>query len=133
MRTTRRPIVLVCLVLLSCVAVLAAWITERDGVPGDPLFCTRRGTALSLDAIEARVAQHAAKAALSCPSLAAKTTTPHVLRHSTAMRLLHAGVDTSVIALWLGHFSGVPKLSQVVSFQADARGECQTFWIPCAT
>ncbi len=87
------------------VAVLAAWMTERDGGPGDPLFCTRRGTALSLDAIEARVAQHAAKAALTCPSLAAKTTTPHVLRHSTAMRLLHAGVDTSVIALWLGHES----------------------------
>ena len=87
------------------VAVLAAWMTERDGVPDDPLFCTRRGTALSLDAIEARVRQHAAKAALTCPSLAAKTTTPHVLRHSTAMRLLHAGIDTSVIALWLGHES----------------------------
>ncbi|WP_376777721.1 tyrosine-type recombinase/integrase [Kibdelosporangium persicum] len=32
---------------------------------------------------------------------------PHVLRHSTAMRLLHAGVDTIVIALWLGHESVV--------------------------
>lgn len=30
-------------------------------------------------------------------------THPHVLRHTAAMRLLHAGVDTSVIALWLGH------------------------------
>ncbi len=37
------------------------------------------------------------------PSLAAKTITPHVLRHTAAMRLLHAGVDTTVIALWLGH------------------------------
>jgi len=27
----------------------------------------------------------------------------HVLRHTAAMRLLHAGIDTSVIALWLGH------------------------------
>lgn len=26
-----------------------------------------------------------------------------MLRHTAAMRLLHAGVDTSVIALWLGH------------------------------
>jgi site-specific recombinase XerD len=39
----------------------------------------------------------------SCPSLASKHITPHVLRHTAAMRLLHAGVDTTVIALWLGH------------------------------
>jgi len=38
-----------------------------------------------------------------CPSLRGKTVTLHVLRHTAAMRLLHAGVDTSVIALWLGH------------------------------
>jgi integrase/recombinase XerD len=39
----------------------------------------------------------------TCPSLGDKTITLHVLRHTAAMRLLHAGVDTSVIALWLGH------------------------------
>ena len=43
------------------------------------------------------------RAAKSCPSLASKTVSPHVLRHTAAMRLLHAGVDTTVIALWLGH------------------------------
>ena len=32
-----------------------------------------------------------------------RSITPHTLRHTTAMSLLHAGVDTSVIALWLGH------------------------------
>jgi integrase/recombinase XerD len=32
-----------------------------------------------------------------------KSVTMHVFRHSAAMRLLHAGIDTSVIALWLGH------------------------------
>jgi integrase len=37
------------------------------------------------------------------PSLAAKTVTPHVLRHTCAMDLLRHGVDTSVIPLWLGH------------------------------
>jgi integrase/recombinase XerD len=37
------------------------------------------------------------------PTLAGKTVTPHVLRHTAAMRLLHAGVDITVIALWLGH------------------------------
>ena len=40
-----------------------------------------------------------------CPSLQAKRVTPHVLRHSAAMQLLHSGVDRTVIALWLGHES----------------------------
>jgi integrase/recombinase XerD len=34
-----------------------------------------------------------------------KRVSPHVLRHTTAMELLQAGVDRSVIALWLGHES----------------------------
>ena len=41
----------------------------------------------------------------SCPSLKSKRVSPHVLRHSAAMELLQAGVDCSVIALWLGHES----------------------------
>jgi len=85
------------------VAVLRTWLNERQGRPEDPLFPTRTGRPLSRDALEHRVANHAATATASCPSLAAKTITPHVLRHTAAMRLLHAGVDTSVIALWLGH------------------------------
>ena len=34
-----------------------------------------------------------------------KRVSPHVLRHTAAMELLQAGVDTTVIALWLGHES----------------------------
>ena len=85
------------------VAVLRVWLTERAGQPADPLFPTSTGRALSRDAIEHRLAKHSATAAAACPSLHAKKITPHVLRHTAAMRLLHAGVDTSVIALWLGH------------------------------
>ncbi|MGH3341128.1 MAG: tyrosine-type recombinase/integrase, partial [Propionibacteriaceae bacterium] len=48
---------------------------------------------------------YAAIRVTTCPSLRGKTITAHVLRHTTAMRLLQAGVDTSVIALWLGHVS----------------------------
>ncbi len=48
---------------------------------------------------------HARRAADACPTLTGKKVTPHVLRHTAAMRLLHAGVDTTVIALWLGHES----------------------------
>jgi integrase/recombinase XerD len=84
-------------------AVLRAWLRERDGQPAEPLFPTSRGRALSRDAVALLIARHAATAGQSCPSLRTKTVTPHTLRHTAAMRLLHAGVDTSVIALWLGH------------------------------
>jgi integrase/recombinase XerD len=84
-------------------AVLAAWLNERGGGPDDPVFPTRRGTPISRGAVARRVARHAAVAARHCPSLHAKRITPHVLRHSCAMSLLAQGVDTAVIALWLGH------------------------------
>jgi len=85
------------------VTMLRAWIAERGGQPGQPLFPNRTGGRLSRDAVEHRLAKHTAAAAARCPSLNAKTVTMHTLRHTTAMRLLHAGTDTSVIALWLGH------------------------------
>jgi site-specific recombinase XerD len=84
-------------------ALLGVWLTERAGQPGDPLFPTRTGRRLSRDAIALRVSTHAATAAQRCPLLRGKRIHPHVLRHSCAMSLLQAGVDTSVIALWLGH------------------------------
>jgi site-specific recombinase XerD len=84
-------------------ALLQRWLSERDGRPTDPLFPTRTGRRLSRDAVALRVSTHAAVAATRCPSLLGKRVHPHILRHSCAMSLLHAGVDTSVIALWLGH------------------------------
>jgi integrase/recombinase XerD len=83
--------------------VLRSWLKERRGTAPDPVFPTSRGTALSRYGVSAIVERHARAAATPCPSLATKNTTPHVLRHTAAMRLLHAGVDTTVIALWLGH------------------------------
>jgi site-specific recombinase XerD len=85
------------------VAALQVWLAERGGQDRDPLFATSRGQPLSRDAVQKLVAKHAAHAATNCPSIATKHVTPHTLRHSTAMALLHAGIDTSVIALWLGH------------------------------
>jgi site-specific recombinase XerC len=84
-------------------AVLAVWLDERAGLPDDPLFPTRTGRRLTRDAVERRVATHAATAAQRCPSLAGKRVHPHALRHSCAMSLLQARVDSTVIALWLGH------------------------------
>ena len=85
------------------VAVLRAWVAEQPSGPNDPMFPTRTGTRLSHDAIERRMAGHLATARVRCPSLSGKRVTMHTLRHTAAMRLLHAGIDVAVIALWLGH------------------------------
>lgn len=84
-------------------ALLRVWLNERAGLPHDPLFPTRTGRRLSRDAVALRVSTHASTAAQHCPTLSGKRVHPHVFRHSCAMSLLQAGVDTSVIALWLGH------------------------------
>jgi integrase/recombinase XerD len=84
---------------------LARWLDERRPGAHDPVFCTRPGSPLSADAIARLLAKHATAAAQNCASLRAKTITPHTLRHSAAMMLLHGGVDITVIALWLGHES----------------------------
>jgi site-specific recombinase XerD len=86
-------------------AVLRQWLRIRGGQLGDPLFPSRRRARLSRDAVEKLVAKHATRAASMCPSLAKKHISPHTLRHTAAMQLLQAGVDRSVIALWLGHES----------------------------
>jgi site-specific recombinase XerD len=84
-------------------AVLKVWLNERAGRRDEPLFPTRTGRRLSTDAVERLVHKHAVVAGARCPSLRVDELHPHVLRHSCAMTLLHAGVDTAVISLWLGH------------------------------
>ena len=60
---------------------------------------------MSRDALEHLVKRHMKTASRSCSSLIGKRISPHILRHSTAMDLLHHGIDQAVIALWLGHES----------------------------
>jgi site-specific recombinase XerD len=82
---------------------MRAWLAERAGGPSDPLFPTRTGRSLSRDALERRLVRYVEDATAQCPSMARKRVTMHVLRHSAAMRLLRAGIDSSGIALWLGN------------------------------
>jgi site-specific recombinase XerD len=85
--------------------LLQRWITDRHAAPADPLFPNRAGGHLSRDAVADLLAKYVPVAARTCPTLASKNVTPHTLRHTAAMALLHAGIDTSTIALWLGHAS----------------------------
>lgn len=85
------------------VAVLRVWIAELGHIGDQPVFPTRRGGPLNPDSVGDLIDRHVDTARQRCPDWTTKRVTPHTLRHTAAMTLLAAGVDTSVIAMWLGH------------------------------
>jgi integrase/recombinase XerD len=87
----------------NTVKFLTAWIAELPADLAMPLFPTHAGRPMTRAAVAKLVARNVAAAAECCPSLGGKNVTPHTLRHTCAMTLLHAGIDTASIALWLGH------------------------------
>jgi integrase/recombinase XerD len=87
------------------VRTLTGWLAERRGQPDDPVFPTQAGKPMSRDAVARLLAKYARLASASCPSLNDKAVSPHTLRHGAAMALVAAGVDPTVIALWMGHAS----------------------------
>jgi site-specific recombinase XerD len=116
----------------NAAAALRSWLDERSGKPADPVFCTRRGTAMSTDALADRVAVHAARAAVSCPSLTSKNVSPHVLRHTAAMRLQRRGVASDATFRRLGEDGGVrvPALPGVQRLGGLAAGHAAGAGVP---
>ena len=86
-------------------AVMTAWLREPVRAPDQPVFPNARGGPLSAHGVQYLVAKHVATASRTCTSLTRKRVSPHVLRHTTAMDLVHEGVERSTLALWLGHES----------------------------
>lgn len=87
--------------------VLQAWFQEleSDQRYATVAFPNARGKALSRHGVDFLLQEYARRAVVKCPSLADKSISPHLIRHTSAMHLLQAGVDITVIALWLGHES----------------------------
>ena len=83
--------------------VLNEWLDVRPPVKNRYLFLNARGRAMSTDGFAYILKQHVATAARKVPSIEGKRVTPHVLRHSTAMTILHATGDIRKVSLWLGH------------------------------
>lgn len=84
---------------------LQAWFQEQTGASHQLAFPSARGKPLSRDGVDYILQQAVTRAAVECASLRGRKLSPHTLRHTTAMHLLQAGVDITVIALWLGHES----------------------------
>lgn len=84
---------------------LREWLQRLPPDPLGPLFPNNVGQRLTRSGVQVRLNRAAKGATTACPSLRHRRITPHLIRHSTAMHLLQAGVDIAVIALWLGHES----------------------------
>ena len=72
---------------------------------GERIFVNRYGAPLGASGVRFKLAEYLAAAAKIVPSLASKHVTPHSFRHATAVHLVAAGVDITVIRSWLGHVS----------------------------
>ncbi|MEN8179419.1 MAG: tyrosine-type recombinase/integrase [Pseudomonadota bacterium] len=92
----------------STVKAVRTWLKQNPQLETDsPLLPNRNGQAMTRTNAALRLALAVQAATKACPDLAKRHVSPHVIRHTTAMHLLQAGVDISVIALWLGHESPV--------------------------
>jgi site-specific recombinase XerD len=87
----------------STTKVLKRWLTQIEPDTQRPIFPNRFGQRLSRSGVESRLGLALPNAIAQCQTLRGKIVSPHVIRHTTAMHLLQAGVDLSVIAMWLGH------------------------------
>lgn len=81
------------------------WLDEQPERASAVVFPNRHGQPLSRSAVEYRLKQAVQRAVAHCPSLKGRSISPHTFRHTTAMHLLQAGVDITLIAMWLGHES----------------------------
>jgi integrase/recombinase XerD len=79
--------------------VLANEVLDREAEA--PVFVSRLGTQFTRFGVYRLIERCAARV----PELAARTITPHVIRHTTACHLVLAGVDINTIRAWLGHVS----------------------------
>jgi site-specific recombinase XerD len=82
---------------------LRAWLSVRGATRTPELFMNAEGAAMTRAGFEYVLDKHVRAAAETCPSLAARTISPHQLRRSCAVIMLQATRDIRKVALWLGH------------------------------
>ena len=91
--------------LKQTTAALRAWLSVRGIAATPEVFLNARGAPMTRSGFTYVLRKHTIAAAARCPSLEGKTVSPHVLRHTCAMTVLHATRDLRRVSLWLGHSS----------------------------
>jgi site-specific recombinase XerD len=87
------------------VSLLRSLLQRRPRHDDEPVFVNRYGVPLGASGVRFKLAKYVKQAAKIVPSLTSKHVTPHSFRHATAVHLVAAGVDITVIRSWLGHVS----------------------------
>jgi site-specific recombinase XerD len=95
----------ICPLWPETVELLKALLKRKPRSDDDRIFVNRYGAPLGASGVRFKLKQYVAAAAKKVPSLAGKRVHPHRFRHSTAVSLVAAGVDITVIRSWLGHES----------------------------
>lgn len=81
------------------------WLRRTHFAPEQRLFPNRSCGPMTRTGITDRLKLAVETAANRCSQLKNRRISPHIVRHATAMHMLQAGIDITVIALWLGHES----------------------------
>jgi integrase/recombinase XerD len=110
----------------STAAALRKIITSDFG--DGPVFRNARGVPLTRDGVAYLLDKYVRRASESLPHLRTLHVTPHVMRHSCAVALLHAGVDVSVIRDYLGHTSIATTSRYITTNLKMKRDVLNAFW-----
>lgn len=95
----------ICPLWPETVLLVRKLLERQPRAPDERLFVNRYGEPLSASGVRFKLAAYVKAAAEALPSLRSKHVTPHSFRHATAVHLVSAGVDVTVIRSWLGHVS----------------------------
>jgi len=87
------------------VLLLKSLLRRQPRADAEPIFVNRYGVPLGASGVRFKLTEYVEAAAKNMPSLTSKHVTPHSFRHATAVHLVAAGVDITVIRSWLGHVS----------------------------
>ena len=95
----------ICPLWPETVTLLSKLLERQPRAPDERIFVNRYGEPLGASGVRFKLAAYVEEATKSVPSLRSKHVTPHSFRHATAVHLVAAGVDITVIRSWLGHVS----------------------------
>ena len=95
----------ICPLWPETVMLLKKLLERQPRAPNERMFVNRYGEPLGASGVRFKLAAYVKAAAKTVQPSESKHVTPHSFRHATAVHLVSAGVDITVIRSWLGHVS----------------------------